>query len=70
MKIIERTHDIETGKIVDIERQETAAEKNEREKREAEVAAIQAEAEAKVAARQTVLEKLGLTADEAAALLG
>jgi hypothetical protein len=70
MKIIERTHDIETGEIVDIERQETAAEKNEREKREAEVAAIQAETAAKEAARQAVLEKLGLTADEAAALLG
>lgn len=32
--------------------------------------AIQAAAQAKIAARQAVLDKLGLTADEAAALLG
>lgn len=37
---------------------------------QAEAAARQAEAEAKEAARLAVLEKLGLTADEAAALLG
>jgi hypothetical protein len=40
---------------------------------EAQVAAAEAQAEAdaaKVAARQAVLDKLGLTADEAAALLG
>jgi len=40
---------------------------------EAQVAAAEAQAEAdaaKVAARQAVLDKLGLTADEAAALFG
>jgi len=37
---------------------------------QAEAAAKKAEAEAKETARQAVLEKLGLTADEAAALLG
>jgi hypothetical protein len=35
-----------------------------------EVAAQEAAAQAKIAARQAVLAKLGLTADEAAALLG
>ena len=35
-----------------------------------EVAAREAAAQAKMAARQAVLDKLGLTADEAAALLG
>ena len=70
MKIIERTHDIETGEIVDIERDETAAEKKAREAREKEIAAAQAEAEAKAAQRQAILDRLGLTADEAKLLLG
>ena len=70
MKIIERTHDIETGEIVDIERDETAAEKKAREAREKESAAAQAEAEAKAAQRQAILDRLGLTADEAKLLLG
>ena len=35
-----------------------------------EIAAREAAAQAKMAARQAVLDKLGLTADEAAALLG
>jgi hypothetical protein len=38
--------------------------------REAEAAQAKADAEAKAAARAAVLAKLGLTADEAAALLG
>ena len=66
MKITE--HNLLTGEIV--EREQTAAEK-------AQIAAdkisFQAEADAqaaKIAARQAVLDKLGLTADEAAALLG
>ena len=66
MKITE--HNLLTGEIV--ERDQTAAEL-------AQVAAdkvsFQAEADAqaaKIAARQAVLDKLGLTADEAAALLG
>ena len=45
----------------------------QREMTEAEFAQYkldQAEAEAQAAARQAVLDKLGLTADEAAALLG
>lgn len=35
MKIIERIHNIQTGEIVDIERDETAEEKAEREAAEA-----------------------------------
>jgi hypothetical protein len=66
MKIIERTHNIETGEIVDIEREETAAEKKARLEREAEIVAAQAEAEAKAAKRATALAKLeALGLDEA-----
>ena len=51
-------------------REMTASEKQEQEKVYAEAKA-QAEAQtAKLAARQAVLNKLGLTADEAAALFG
>jgi hypothetical protein len=70
MKIIERTFDAQTGETVDIERDETAAEKKHREARAKEVAAELAEAEAKAAERQAILDRLGLTADEAKLLLG
>ena len=70
MKIIERTHDIATGEIVDVERDETTAEKKERETKAKELAAIQAEAEAKATARQAIADRLGLTADELQVLLG
>lgn len=70
MKIIERTHNIETGEIVDIERDETAAETQARLEREAKIATAQAEAKAKATARQAVLDRLGLTAEEAQLLLG
>lgn len=57
-----------------VERNETAQEKLQREQdqiKRNEKTQAQAEAlEAKIAARQAVLAKLGLTADEAAALLG
>ena len=70
MKIIERTHDIQTGEIVDIERDETAKEKAEREKFEAEALTAQTEAEAKAAQRQAIADRLGLTAEELQVLLG
>ena len=70
MKIIERTHNVETGEIIDVEREETAAEKKERETRQKEIAAQQAEAQAKEVTRQAILDRLGLTADEAKLLLG
>lgn len=66
MKIKE--HNVTTGEI--IERDMTA---EELKKWEADVQAVRLEAEtkaAKDAARQAVLAKLGLTADEVAALLG
>jgi hypothetical protein len=71
MKIIERTHNIETGEIVDIERDETAAETKARLDRLAKIATEQAEAEAKTAKRATAeakLAALGLTSDELKAL--
>ena len=70
MKIIERIVNAETGEVTDIERNETTAEKSQREASQAAIQAeiaIQAE---KDAARQAVLAKLGLTAEDAAALLG
>jgi hypothetical protein len=70
MKIIETTFDITTGKETTTERDETAAEQSAREAREAERATQQAEAEAKAIARQAVLDRLGLTAEEAQLLLG
>jgi hypothetical protein len=69
MKITERTYDIATGEITDVERELTAKEIAKAKTSAAEAAARQAEAEAKEATRQAVLTKLGLTAEEAAALL-
>ena len=51
-------------------REMTDAELVQHELDKAEAAALLAAQAAKVAARQTVLDKLGLTANEAAALLG
>lgn len=70
MKTIERIFDATTGETTDIERDMTAQEIAETEKAQAEVAQKQAEADSKEAARQAVLTKLGLTAEEAQALLG
>lgn len=70
MKIVERTHNIETGEIIDIERDATPEEINraEQAKKEAEMElAARAQAEAKKAA---LLEKLGITEEEARLLLG
>ena len=70
MKIIERTHNVETGEIIDVERDETAQEVAEREAREAKLATQQAEATAKAAQRRAILEHLGITEEEARILLG
>jgi hypothetical protein len=70
MKIIERTFNAETGKTVDIERDETAQEQTKREALEAKVAAAKAENESKAAAKAALLNKLGITAEEAQLLLG
>jgi len=70
MKLIEKEFNIETGEETVIERDETEAEAQERLKETEIIAAIQAEAEAKVTARQAILDRLGLTAEEAQLLLG
>lgn len=69
MKRIEKTFDVQTGKEIITEREETAEETIQREKALSKTQAKQAEQEAKENARQAVLDKLGLTVDEVAALL-
>jgi hypothetical protein len=70
MKITEIDFNIQTGEETIIEREETAAEKKARETREKEIAESLAAAEAKAAAKQAILDRLGITADEAKLLLG
>jgi len=69
MKKVEKTFDIATGEETIIERDETAAEKKLREKHEAEIAAQIAEADAQAIAKSALLDRMGLTADEAKLLL-
>ena len=69
MKIIERTFNTETGETVDIERDETTAEKKAREALEKQYAQAKAESETKATARAALLSKLGITAEEAVLLL-
>lgn len=68
--IIEKIHNVETNEITLVKRELTAVEIAEREAAAADQAHRQAEATSKDAARQAVLDKLGLSADEVAALLG
>jgi hypothetical protein len=70
MKITEKEFNIITNEETMTERDETAVETKARLDRAKEIAAIQAEIEAKAVARQAILDRLGLTADEAALLLG
>jgi hypothetical protein len=70
MKIIEKEFNAFTGEETITERDETAAETKARLDYAKEIAAKQAEAEAKAEARAEILSRLGLTADEAAILLG
>jgi hypothetical protein len=63
-----RIHNTETNEVIDREMNDDEFAKYEVDK--AERAAKQAEAEAKAIARQAILDRLGLTADEAAILLG
>lgn len=69
MIIKEKIVDLIEGTETIIEREETNEEKTEREKLETEFAAEAAEAETKKAARQALLDKLGITEDEAKLLL-
>ena len=70
MKITEKEFNVQTGEETITQRDETAAEKKQREEIEKELAADQAKAEAKATARQAIAERLGLTADELQVLLG
>jgi hypothetical protein len=63
-----RIHNAETDEIID--REMNDAEFAQYEIAKAEQEAKQAEAEAKETARQAILDRLGLTADEAKLLLG
>ena len=69
MKIIERNFNAETGETVDIERDETVAEKKEREAFVVKQAELAAEAEAKATAKANVLAQLGITEEQAKLLL-
>jgi hypothetical protein len=63
-----RIHNTETNEIID--RDMTDEELTDYNANMAAHAAAQAEAEAKAAAREALLDRLGITADEAALLLG
>ena len=69
MKIIEKEFNAATGEETITERDETAAETKCRLEIEKEKAAAVAEAETKAIQKAAVLAKLGLNADEVAALL-
>lgn len=68
MKITEKEFNVQTGKETLTERDETAAEKKNREALEAQFAKEQAEAQTKATAKAALLTKLGITAEEAALL--
>ena len=70
MKRIKKEFNVITGEETITEREETAQEKAEREASEIESAQRQIEAEAKAAARQAILDRLGLSEEEARLLLG
>ena len=70
MKIIEKQINCVTGEETIIERDETAQEQSAREATIAEMETLKADAQAKATARQTVLDRLGITAEEAQLLLG
>ena len=70
MKIIEKEFNAITGKETITEREETPAEKTEREIYEKKLQELHSQAQAKAAARQAILDRLGLTEEEAKILLG
>jgi multidrug resistance efflux pump len=63
-----RIHNLATDEVIDREMNDT--EFTEWQANQASEAAAKAEAEAKEAARQAILDRLGLTADEAKLILG
>lgn len=70
MKITMKSVNVETGEETIFEREETAEEKAQRIADEKAYKEFVAQIEAKEAARQAILDRLGLTADEAKLLLG
>jgi hypothetical protein len=70
MKLTEKEFNLITGEETVTERNETAAETKERLKEAEIIAAIKAQAQAKIDARASILDRLGLTADELQVLLG
>lgn len=63
-----RIHDISTDEVIDREMNDAEFEQYQAD--QAEKAQTKAEVEAKAAARQAILDRLGLTSEEAALLLG
>jgi hypothetical protein len=70
MKITEKEFNALTGEETITERDETATEKKEREAFIAKQAELTAEAAKKETQRQLILDRLGLTSEEARLLLG
>ena len=70
MKVKIAIVNVETGEQEIIERDLTEQEKSNREISEKQEILLQAEAEAKAAEKQALLDRLGITADEAKLLLG
>ena len=69
MKIIEKEFNALTGEETITERQETNQEKKEREIFQEKQVKLKLELEAKADQRQAILDRLGLTSEEAALLL-
>ena len=69
MKIIEKEFNAITGEETITERDETVAEKKSREAIDKQIAAELVEAEANAIAKSALLDRLGITADEAKLLL-
>jgi hypothetical protein len=69
LKITEKNYDVSTGQETFTEREETKSEKDLRLQLEAEGAELAAQLQAKAIARTAILEKLGITAEEASLLL-
>jgi hypothetical protein len=63
-----RIHNIETDEVID--REMTTAEFKQYEKEQELQSAAKSQAEAKEAARQAILDRIGLTADDVKLLLG
>ena len=70
MKIIEKEFNVLTGEEKITERDETLEEKERREIFEAGIKLAEKNAQAKAAAKAALLERLGITEEEAKLLLG